>query len=72
MMRALTGLLAPLEGAVSVLGGNPFTDARIRDRISLVPSGDSFFQNLSARKNLEVAFLAKGKSTSEARELGGK
>ena len=72
LMRALTGLLAPLEGAVSVLGGNPFTDARIRDRISLVPAGDSFFQNLSARKNLEVAFLAKGKSRAQARELGNR
>jgi ABC-2 type transport system ATP-binding protein len=68
MMRALTGLIDPLEGEVRVLGGDPFTDAAVRNRISLVPAESSFFDGLSSRKNLEVAFLAKGEPGGDARE----
>lgn len=69
LMRVLSGLLAPLEGRVSVLAGAPFTDAAVRNRISLVPANSSFFDGMSARRNLEVAFLAKGKTGVEAKEL---
>jgi len=69
LMRVLSGLLPPLEGKVSVLAGAPFSDASIRNRISLVPANSSFFDGMSARRNLEVAFLAKGKTGAEAKEL---
>lgn len=69
LMRVLTGLIDPREGKVRVLGGAPFFDENIRNRISLVPAGSSFFDGLTARKNLQVAFLAKGKTRPEAREL---
>jgi ABC-2 type transport system ATP-binding protein len=69
MMRVLTGLLGPREGRVTVFGGSPFFDAETRSRISLVPAESSFFDGLSARKNLEVAFLSRGKTGSEAKEL---
>jgi ABC-2 type transport system ATP-binding protein len=72
MMRALTGLINPVEGVVRVFGGDPFFDAEVRTRISLVPAGSSFFDGLTARRNLEVAFLAKGKPWSEARHLASK
>jgi ABC-2 type transport system ATP-binding protein len=69
LMRILCGLLDPLEGTVRVLGGQPFHDARIRARIALVPAGSSFHDELSARRNLQVGFLARGKSNREARAL---
>jgi ABC-2 type transport system ATP-binding protein len=69
LMRILCGLLAPLEGSVRVLGGQPFNDAEIRARIALVPAGSSFHDDLSARRNLQVGFLARGKSDQEARAL---
>ena len=69
LMRILCGLLAPLEGSVRVLGGQPFDDAEIRARIALVPAGSSFHDELTARRNLQVGFLARGKSDQEARAL---
>jgi ABC-2 type transport system ATP-binding protein len=72
LMRVLTGLIAPVEGAVRVLGGDPFSDAAVRSDVALVPAESSFFDGMSARKNLEVAFLAKGKGGGEARELAGR
>ena len=69
LMRILCGLLAPLEGSVRVLDGEPFTQAAVRARIALVPAGSSFHDDLSARRNLQVGFLARGKSTHEARTL---
>lgn len=72
LMRVLSGLLDPLEGTVQVLGGAPFGDAAVRNRISLVPANSSFFDGMSARRNLELAFLAKGKSGGEAKDLAGR
>ena len=69
LMRILCGLLDPLEGSVRVLGGEPFHDALVRTRIALVPASSSFHDDLSARRNLQVAFLARGKSGGEARTL---
>ena len=69
LMRILCGLLDPLEGSVSVLGGQPFHDAQVRSRIALVPAGSSFHDDLSARRNLQVGFLARGKSSVESRAL---
>jgi ABC-2 type transport system ATP-binding protein len=69
LMRVLCGLLAPVEGEAWVLGGKPFSDAAVRTRIALVPAGSSFHDDLSARRNLEVGFLARGESTGQARAL---
>lgn len=69
LMRVLTGLVAPVEGTVRVLGGTPFTEASVRARVRLVPATECFHQSLSGRKNLEVAFLARGESRKRAREL---
>ena len=66
LMRILCGLLDPLEGSVRVLGGRPFIDANVRARVALVPAGSSFHDELSARRNLQVGFLARGKSNREA------
>jgi ABC-2 type transport system ATP-binding protein len=72
MMRTLVGMLQPREGAVRVLGGSPFLDAAVRARITLVPATENFFPGLSARKNLEVAFLARGRSRAEARGMAAR
>lgn len=67
LMRMLTGLIAPVEGRVRVLGGDPFTDASVRARIALVPASESFHRDLSGRANLEIAFLARGFDRAAAR-----
>ncbi|MFQ5510794.1 MAG: ABC transporter ATP-binding protein [Candidatus Krumholzibacteriia bacterium] len=69
MMRALVGLIRPKEGRVRVLGRSPFADAEVRSRITLVPAVESFYPGLSGSRNLEVAFMAQGRTRSAAREL---
>jgi ABC-2 type transport system ATP-binding protein len=69
LMRTLVGLISPHEGRAEVLGASPFADAAIRSRITFVPATENFYPGLSGRKNLEVAFLARGKRRSEARAL---
>ncbi len=69
LMRVLTGLIAPQEGRAEVLGGNPFAEASVRARIRLVPATQCFHDELSGRRNLEIAFLARGHDRRSAREL---
>ena len=68
LMRVLTGLVAPVEGSARVLGGDPFLEESIRQRVAFVPATEAFFRELSGRKNLEVAFLMRGLSLSDARK----
>ncbi len=72
LMRMLTGLIAPVEGRVRVLGGDPFTDASVRARIALVPASESFHRDLSGRANLEIAFLARGHDRAAARSAAAR
>jgi ABC-2 type transport system ATP-binding protein len=72
LMRAITGLLPPLEGSVHVLGGDPFLDASVRTRIAFVSANPTFFDSLTSRKNLYVALLAKGFSRVAAREAAAR
>jgi ABC-2 type transport system ATP-binding protein len=67
MMRVLTGLVPPREGSVQVLGGEPFTDHHVRERIAFVPATECYYDGLSARRNLEIAFLARGLDRGQAR-----
>lgn len=69
LMRVLVGLLLPREGEVEVLGRSPFFDAEARAQITLVPATENFYPALSGRRNLEVAFLARGNSRAEAKTL---
>lgn len=66
LVRVLTGLVPPNEGTVTVLGGDPFRDASIRSRIAVVPATECFFDGLSARRNLELAFRFRGRSQKDA------
>jgi len=67
LMRVLTGLLAPQEGSVEVLGGDPFRQEAIRARTAFVPATEAFFRELSGKRNLEAAFLMRGLSLADAR-----
>lgn len=69
LMRVLTGLIAVSEGEASVLGGRPFDDASIRRQIGFVPATECFFDGLSARRNLQIAFRMRGFSRGSAREM---
>jgi ABC-2 type transport system ATP-binding protein len=68
MMRVLTGLMPPSEGAVNVFGGPPFSRPEIRRRIAIVPATECFFDALSGQRNLEVASLSHGLAPRAARE----
>lgn len=54
LLRVLTGLVAPDEGDLSVLGVDPGASSRdLRRRIGLIPSGDrSFYLRISGLENL--------------------
>lgn len=69
LMRTLTGLIGLNEGEVRVLGGDPFRDPDVRRRIGFVPATECFYEGLSGRKNLEVAFLSQGSARRAARDL---
>jgi ABC-2 type transport system ATP-binding protein len=69
MMRVIVGLIDPEEGRARVLGRPPFLDAHVRSRITLVPAGESFYPGITARRNLEVAFMAQGRDRSSARDM---
>ncbi|MGI9518707.1 MAG: ABC transporter ATP-binding protein [Pirellulaceae bacterium] len=54
-IKMLTGLLAPSEGAISILGMNPFDadqSLEIKRRIGVVPEDLSLFDNLTGREYL--------------------
>jgi len=68
LMRVLTGLVSPREGAVKVHGAPPFSSAATRARIGFVPATEGFLDAVSARRNLEIAFAARGVSRRHASE----
>ena len=72
LMRTLTGLIGPSEGTIRVLGGDPFTDPSVRQRIGLVPATECFYEGLSGRKNLEVAFVSQGWPRNGAKDLASR
>lgn len=67
LMRVLTGLIEVSEGEVSVLDGRPFQEASIRRRIGFVPASECFFDGLSARRNLQIAFRMRGFEAGSAK-----
>lgn len=69
LMRVLVGLVSPQEGTVTVLGEPPFTSARVRVRTTFVPATENFFESLTGRQNLEMAFVARGCGRAESRTL---
>jgi ABC-2 type transport system ATP-binding protein len=72
MMRVMVGLIDPREGTVRVLARSPFHDAAVRSRITFVPALESFYPGLTGRRNLEVAFMAQGRTRGDAKELAVK
>ncbi|HCB33781.1 MAG TPA: ABC transporter [Acidimicrobiaceae bacterium] len=54
LLRMFSGTLAPSRGHVSVLGGDPRTDAAVRARIGLVSQHDALFDHLSAVEMVSV------------------
>ena len=55
MLRMLSGLAAPSEGTVRVLGGDPRADIDLRRRIGLVPQQESLFEHLRVREFVRLA-----------------
>ena len=65
LFRVLAGLVRPKAGQAHVLGADPYTDARTRGKIVLVPAVDFFDEKVSARKNIRLALMARGFKGSE-------
>ncbi len=55
MLRMLSGLAAPSEGTVRVLGQNPRQDIELRRRIGLVPQQESLFEHMRLREFVRLA-----------------
>ncbi|MFC1573308.1 ABC transporter ATP-binding protein, partial [Candidatus Eisenbacteria bacterium] len=68
LMRVLSGLVQVAEGSAQVLGQAPFGSPEVRQRIAFVPATECFYENLSGRRNLEIAFLSHGYDRENARE----
>lgn len=68
LMRVLSGLIDVAEGSAEVLGEAPFASEAVRRRIGLVPATECFYDGLSGRRNLVVAFMAQGHSGPSARQ----
>lgn len=52
LIRIITGMLAPDEGSVTVLGKNPLKEWSVRRLIGIVEDGDAFFPELTAEEYL--------------------
>lgn len=57
MLRMITGLMAPSDGTISVLGSDPRSDNSVYSRMALVPEDDAVYPYLTAREF--VAYSAK-------------
>lgn len=55
MLRMLSGLAAPSDGTVRVLGGDPRGDLELRRRIGLVPQQESLFEHMRVREFVRLA-----------------
>ena len=55
MLRMLSGLAAPSEGTVRVLGGDPRDDIGLRRQIGLVPQQESLFEHMRLREFVRFA-----------------
>jgi ABC-2 type transport system ATP-binding protein len=52
-IRALAGLIEPDEGSARVLGMDPLTDRRVRERLGLMPQQYSLYRDLTVAENLK-------------------
>lgn len=66
MLRMLSGLAAPSEGTVRILGGDPRADIDLRRRIGLVPQQEPLFEHLRVREFVRLAADLLGVSGAEA------
>lgn len=55
MLRMLSGMAAPSEGSVSVLGADPREDVELRRRTGLVPQQEALFEHMRVREFVRLA-----------------
>jgi ABC-2 type transport system ATP-binding protein len=61
LIRLLLGVLKPLRGTISVLGGDPWAhDASLHRRTGVVLENDGFWGNLTFEQNMKIFAAAKG------------
>ena len=62
LLRLFTGLQAPSQGTVRILGVDPRSDQRIYSRVAMVPEDEAVYANLTARQFVDLnAGLARVK-----------
>ncbi len=66
LMKLMAGLLRPSRGTIEVLGGQPFTDARVRRRIGYSPEHESTYDELTARELVTVLAHLAGVPRADA------
>ncbi len=55
MMRMLSGLAAPSDGTVRILGTDPRDDLELRRRIGMVPQQEALFEHMRVREFVQLA-----------------
>ena len=55
MLRMLSGLAAPSDGAVRILGTDPREDIELRRRIGMVPQQEALFEHMRVREFVRLA-----------------
>ena len=55
MLRMLSGLAAPSEGSVRILGTDPREDVELRRRIGMVPQQEALFEHMRVREFVRLA-----------------
>jgi len=68
LLRILSGLLAPSDGTVRVLGENPRRSASVYRELALVPEDDAVYGFLTGRRYIEYATRLSGVPISRVAE----
>ena len=70
LLKLVGGLIKPSHGSIEVLGGDPFGAPEILGRLGWCPSGDTFYEDMSARRFLGYVLRLQGYPRAEADQRG--
>jgi len=68
LLRMITGLLAPSDGSIRVLGSDPLRTPSVYKDLALVPEEDAVYGFLTGRQYVEYAAVLAGAPVSKAAE----
>lgn len=69
LLKLLSGQLRPSSGEVTMLGARVWNNAKLYQRVGLVPEQDAFYEKMSGQKFVEYLTRLQGFSAPEAARL---